>query len=233
MVGAREQQEQEEEEQQQQPLRLLLQRTQRQLITELRLQQLEFQKSVMLQQSRRNDIIALQQHNKEENPNSMDVVTRAVVPNHTNTLTNVASFSTKVQQLRQRFHQVQQLNSCYQEYDAILQVLYASSSDGKLPINSSTLNPSTTTTTMSMPPPPHHQQQQQSSSSSSVTLRNGNNSNEILQSTYDTLVRDKQMIQDQIFNIQQQEIQLRKQQLHLLQQTIQDMKHRYVPTIQE
>jgi hypothetical protein len=180
--------------------RQLLQQTQRQIITELQLQQMEFQKFIYIQQQQqsplRNEIV----------PNLRDA--------NPTTLTSSALPS-----LRQRFHQVQQLHFCYQEYNAIVQVLYHSNS------NSST---ATSTTNTLLPPPPI-------TTTTATTLvpphrpqTNDHCSNEALQTTYAALLHDKQSLLDQISNVQQQEIQLRKQQLHLLQQTIQDMKYRHV-----
>jgi hypothetical protein len=176
--------------------RQLLQQTQRQLMTELQLQQMEFQKFIYIQQQQqsplRNEIV----------PNLRDT--------NPTTLTSSALPS-----LRQRFHQVQQLHSCYQEYNAIVQVLYHGNSTATATSTTNTLlppPPSTTTTATTLVPPhrPH---------------TNDHCSNEALQTTYATLLHDKQCLLDQISNVQQQEIQLRKQQLHLLQQTIQDMKY--------
>ena len=161
-------------------LRQRLQRTQRQLWTELQLQQIEFQKFIFLQPP-----------------------PQKTQPHEEDTASSLLLFSL-LPSLRQRFHQAQQLHSCYQEYNAITQVLYSTSSD-KTTTNNNTSLPTTTTTTTS------------------------SSSNEALQTTYDALVRDKQTLQHQISIVQQQEMQLRKQQLHLLQQTIQDMKHMVPP----
>lgn len=164
-------------------LRQKLQQTQRQLITELQLQQLEFQKLIYLQQHQRCGRDVRLHHNND----SVDL--------HPPTTSTVSS-SSSLPVLRQRFHQVQQLHSYYQEYNAIIQVLHSSSNN----------NPTSITTT-------------------TETINHKKNSNnEALQTTYQALLHDKQILQDQISNKQQKEIQLRKQQLHLLQQTIQDMK---------
>ena len=160
-------------------LRQRLQRTQRQLWTELQLQQIEFQKFIFLQPPQKT------QPHEEDTASSLLLL--SLLPS-----------------LRQRFHQAQQLHSCYQEYNAITQVLYSTGSD-KTTTNNNTSLPTTTTTTSS------------------------SSSNEALQTMYDALVRDKQTLQHQISIVQQQEMQLRKQQLHLLQQTIQDMKHMVPP----
>ena len=186
---------------QRQRLRLL----QRQLVMALQMQQLEFQKFIL------------------QPPPPPRNIRRTMEDHH----------ETSLHELRQRYHQVQQLHSCYQEYDAILQVLCQSNSNQSTSTSTTTLNRLPVVTAAintAMPPPPLQQQQQpdasvRNTSTSRQNHHTSSRSNDALQMTYQQLLRDKQTIHDQIVHRQQQEIQLRKQQLHLLLQTIQDMKH--------
>ena len=176
----------------QQGLRLLIQRTHRQLIAELKLQQVEFHKLIFLQESRQRDEIVQRQQRRK-----------------TTTHEEGNNLPTLLPELRERSHLAKQLHSCYQEYDSIIQVVYNNGNNK--------MSPPTLTTTQSQPPP-----QQQLSLREMDKSKRSNNA--ALQATYEALLHDKRTLQDQLSNRQQQELQLRKQQLHLLQQTIQDMK---------